>query len=270
LSLPFIVVMGLPIVLGAAIASKRLRFDPITLPYWICGGAFWLSEMHRKDIAHIVFGSPLLVILAFFYVRSMRRRWIALALQLVAISSVVLCLLNPAVAMVAKHQTSTRRGVLYNAFHENAVLEFLNANVNPGEPVLVYPYAPLYYFLSAAENPTRHSILMYQINTEAQFRSVIESLESREVRYVVWDRSFPLWIRKWFPNYRIPPDKDLIIEPYLQQRYRVIGGKADGFQFLERKTQLEEMSGRPIQTEERGNDENAGRRIPPTREAVSR
>ena len=239
LSIPFMVVMGLPLLLALIAAWKRLSLEPVTVPYWICGTAFWLSEIHRKDIAHLVFGSPLWIVLGFYYVRRVRSRWVQQTLQLVAISAVVLCLLNPAVALVAPYQTVTRRGTVYNAFRETPVLEFLQARIQPGEPVFIYPYSPLYYFLSAAQNPTRHSILMYQINTEAQFRDTVHSLETRRVRYVVWDRSFPLWIHKWFPNYRIPPEDQLIVEPYLTERYRVVGGQPDGYQFLERKDSTE-------------------------------
>jgi hypothetical protein len=236
LSIPFVIAMGLPLLLALAVARwKRAAFDRLTLPYWIAGCAFWLSEMHRKDVAHIVFGSPLLIVLAFYYARMLRRRWMEHAVQLAGISAVLLCLLNPAVALFAQHKTETRRGTVYNAFGESPVLDFLNARIQPGEPVFIYPYSPLYYFLSAAENPTRHSILMYQINTEAQFREVVSALETRRVRFVVWDRSFPVWVKKWFPGYRVPPEDKLIIEPYLMEQYQVVGGSEGAYQFLERK-----------------------------------
>jgi hypothetical protein len=96
----------------------------------------------------------------------------------------------------------------------------------------------MYYFLSATRNPTRYSILMYQINTESQFREAVQSLESNNVRYVVWDRSFPQWINNWFPAYRNPPRDKLIMEPYLVEHYRVVGSTDTGFQFLERKNSL--------------------------------
>ena len=119
--------------------------------------------------------------------------------------------------------------------HVDSVLDFLTTRVKPGEAIFVYPYAPMYYFLSAARNPTRYSLLMYQMNTESQFRDAVQSLETNKVRYVIWDRSFPQWINKGFPAYRIPPPDKLIMEPYLLDHYRVVGGTDTGFQFLERK-----------------------------------
>ncbi len=42
LSLPFLVVLALPIVLGMfCLRYGRAAFDRFTLPYWIAGSAFW-------------------------------------------------------------------------------------------------------------------------------------------------------------------------------------------------------------------------------------
>ncbi len=141
------------------------------------------------------------------------------------------------VALFAQHTIHTPLAELFcDAITEqDPVLEFLSEHVKPGQPIFVYPYAPVYYFLSAARNPTRYSLLLYGLNTEAQFREVVQSLESNEVRYVVWDRSSLDSMRLWFPAYRIPPPNDLIIEPYLLDHYRVIGGSEQGYRFLERK-----------------------------------
>jgi hypothetical protein len=138
------------------------------------------------------------------------------------------------VALSASAKCATPRGSVY-VFNADGVLDFLTAHVKLGEPIFVYPYAPMYYFLSAARNPTRYSLLMYRMNTESQFRDAVQSLERNNVRYVVWDRSFPQWIHNWFPAYRNPPRDRLIMEPYLLDHYRVVGGTDSGFQFLERK-----------------------------------
>ena len=236
LCLPFVAVMGLPLVLaGCAAAFRRSAFNRNTLPYWIAGCALWLSEMHRKDLHHIVWASPLLIVLAFSYCRQLRGKWTKPALQTVTVSAILLASLNPLVALLANHKVVTRRGTMYNAFPQDTVLEYLNAHMAPGEPLFVYPYSPLYYFLSAASNPTRYSILMYNTNTEQQFREVTQTLETAKVRYVVWDRSFPSWVKKGFPSFRMPPRDDLIIEPYLLAHYRVVSGTEDRYQVLERE-----------------------------------
>jgi hypothetical protein len=247
LSAPFLVLMSLPaILLAFCVRFRAQAFDRATLPYWVAGAAFWLSEMHRKDIAHIAFGSPLLIILTFHYASRLEGKWPDYVRQSITAAAVSLALLNPLVALAASHKTVTPRGVLYSSHPQNPVLDFLNARVAPGQPVFIYPYAPIYYFLSAAKNPTRYSILMNGYNNEAQLREVVECLEANPVRYVIWDRSFPVWVKTWFPSYRVPPPDRQIIEPYLSEHYKVIGGMESGYQFLERKEPITSSLAAPV------------------------
>ena len=234
LCIPFLIVMGLPLVLlTLGLRSRRVSLDRLVLPYWFAGLAFWFSEIHRKDLPHIAWGSPILIILAFHLYRQMHGKWLNGALKLIGISALALAMLNPLVALSASMRYTTRRGSVH-AVNADGVLDFLTTRVKPGEAIFVYPYAPMYYFLSATINPTRYSILMYCMNTESQFRDAVQSLETNDVRYVVWDRSFPEWINNWFPAYRNPPRDKLIMEPYLTEHYRVVGNSDTGFQFLER------------------------------------
>jgi hypothetical protein len=233
LSLPFAVLLAMPLVLlGFGLFRRRLAFDRTTVPYWLSGAALWISELHRKDLVHVAYGSPLLIILAFYLCNRLDRKWINGGLQLITASAVLLAMLHPLVALAAPNRMLTRRGIVYSAEKNDPVLEFLNAHISLGEPIFAYPYIPFYYFLSGARNPTRYSILMYQMNTEAQFREVVRCLEINKTRYVVWDRSFPSW---GFPSFRMPAQEKLIVEPYLQEHYRVVGTSKNQFQILKRK-----------------------------------
>src|SRR5439155_27714 len=81
-------------------------------------------------------------------------------------------------------------------------------------------------FLSGTTNPTRFSILLYHNNTDAQFQEVISALERRKVRYVLWDTLVDGQnLKQWFPNYQQPPREKLMIEPYLNEHYDLIGIK---------------------------------------------
>jgi hypothetical protein len=237
LSVPFLVVLGLPVLLAIlCLPHRRVAFCRTTLPYWLAGGAFWLSEMHRIDLGHLVFGCPIFVMLAFYLWSQARGKLAYWALQFVGACGVVLAMQNPIVAMSAPTTIYTRRGVVRDVFSADLpVLQFLNERLRPGESVFVYPYTPLYYFLSAGKDPTRYTTLVYGFNTEEQFRDAIGTLGTNQVRYVVWDRSSPQWLHRVFPAYRDPPQNKLIMEPYLEAHYRVVGGTESGLQFLERR-----------------------------------
>ena len=235
LVVPFLVIVALPLLLGLfGLCHRSLAFNRHTLPYWITGFALWGSEIHRKDIAHLIFGSPLLVILCFHLYRQVRQRFSVFALQWVALCAVALAAFNGFLILTASTKIVTERGTM-NTFRNDAAIDLLHGQVKPGDELFAYPYCPMYYFLSAAKNPTRYSILMYQINTRAQFQEVVRSLEQRKVRYVLWDTGFQgEKVKTWFPAYRTPRPDELIVEPYIAEHYDVIARK-NAFCLLERK-----------------------------------
>jgi hypothetical protein len=120
-------------------------------------------------------------------------------------------------------------------FRNLPVLASLDDKVAPGEEILAYPYCPIYYFLSATTNPTRYGGLMYDFNTPSQFEEVVRVLGQRRVKYVVWDTNFQTTVvTNTFPSAKPMRPEELIIEPYLESRYKLVK-EEDGVRLLERK-----------------------------------
>jgi hypothetical protein len=227
LIVPFLFVAVLPALLPAlAGRSIRNRVRPEIVLFWLCGIALWLSEFHRKDIFHLVFGAPLLIILCVYYLQQYRAKAAELILQVLAISATCLAGFNLFLALSARPMT-TRVGSVA-VFKNVPGLTALNQKVRPGEEVFAYPYCPMYYFLSATTNPTRYGGLLYNFNTPGQFDEVVRVLEQRRVRYVLWDTHFQAKeVPALFPaSARISPGA-LIIEPYLESHYKVVWADAD-------------------------------------------
>ena len=245
LAAPFLVVAALPaILLALAIAARSDACNRTTLPFWIAGGALWVSEIHRSDVTHLIYGSPLLLILCMsLWQRRQGRAW-RYGIRVLAASIVLLAAFNALVAQAARTKIVTRRGVVY-VFIDDAALEFLDNQIHPGEEVFIYPYYPMYYFLSATTNPTRFSILLYHNNTDTQFQEVISALERRKVRYVLWDTVVDgEKLRQWFPSYQQPPRERLMLEPYLKDHYDLLDIK-NGFRVLRRKDMMLATGARP-------------------------
>jgi hypothetical protein len=224
---PFLLVAALPALLPALAArSIRNNVRPEIVLYWLCGIALWLSEIHRKDIFHLVFGSPLLIILCIYYLGQYRAKIADLALQILAISATCLAGFNLFLALSAR-PTATRVGSVA-VFKNVSGLTALDEKVRPGEEVFAYPYCPMYYFLSATTNPTRYGGLLYNFNTPGQFNEVVQVLEQRHVKYVLWDTHFAAKeVAALFPaSTRISPGA-LIIEPYLESHYKVVWADAN-------------------------------------------
>ncbi len=231
---PFLLVATLPALLPViAVLSKRNAESPEVLLYWLCGVALWVSEFHRKDISHLVFGAPLFVILFVFYLQQRRTRTAELSLQVLTISAV--CLAGFNLFLVASaHSMNTRMGTVA-VFNDDPILKLLDDKVASGGAIFAYPYCPMYYFLSATTNPTRYSFLMYNYNTPAQFEDAVSVVEQRAVKYVVWDKTFQANAASlFFPGSSPVASGALIVEPYLASHYEVLKDEG-GVLFLERK-----------------------------------
>jgi len=232
---PFLLIAGLPLLLGALAMGRRdWAFQRSALPYWTAGGALWVSEIHRPDMFHLIYGSPILLVLCISLLRQQRRRFWVYGLRLLVVSTVLFGGYQALIAQSAQHRMDTRRGSVYLLGRDEA-LDFLHRELAPGDDLFVYPYYPMYYFLSGTRNPTRFSFLLYHYNTEAQFHEVVASLERRKVKYVLWDT----WVdgpnlKRWFPAYQHPVQEELILEPYLTEHYDLTGYK-NGFRVMRRK-----------------------------------
>jgi hypothetical protein len=233
---PFLFVAALPALLPALAARYRSNtLRPEIVLYWLCGWALWLSEIHRKDICHLVFGSPLLMILCIYYLEQYRAKVADLALQVLAISAGCLAGFNLFLVLSAR-PLATRVGSIA-LLKSDPVLALLDDKVAPGEEIFAYPYCPMYYFLSATTNPTRYGGLVYNFNTPSQFEEVVRVLDQRRVKYVVWNTAFQAKeVAALFPAApRVSPGA-LIIEPYLESHYEVVWADADT-RLMERKNQ---------------------------------
>jgi hypothetical protein len=231
LVIPYFFVAALPALVLFLGARDGVRAVSAELAlYWLAGSALWLSELHRKDMAHLVFGSPLLAIVCVFYLQKRRNKGFSLALQALSVASVCLAGAGLIVALVAQPM-QTRAGRVHIAGYD-PVLTAIEEHVPPGGDIFIYPYPPMYYFLSATTNPTRYSLLVYNYNGAPQFEEVIGSLEQHRVKYVLWNKKIEDTL---LPN--LLPSKQprqFIIEPYLESHYKPIWVH-DGILLMERQ-----------------------------------
>jgi hypothetical protein len=232
LFIPFVFVAALPVLLLCLGIRRGIRnIEPEIVLYWLAGSAIWLSEIHRKDIAHLVFGSPLLVILCVFYLQERRNTGFRLALQTLSIASVCLAGATLIVALVAQPM-QTRVGRVHTAAYD-PVLAAIEEHVPPGGEIFIYPYAPMYYFLSATTNPTRYSTFCFNVKVGSQFvfDEISQDLDQHKVKYVLWDKRLEdNLLAPLFPSKR--PDSN-IFEPYLESHYKPIWDH-DGILLMER------------------------------------
>jgi hypothetical protein len=234
LIIPVFLIAAFPVLLP--VLGARCRWgvaNPEALLYWLSGGAMWVAELHRKDMTHLIFGSPLLIILCVYFLSQHREAIARSTLQLLSISAVCLANFNLLLTLLAAHPIATRVGRIY-AFKEIPGLQYLEAHTSSGEEIFAYPYCPRYYFLSDTANPIPYNILTYNYHTPSQFQEVVRILDQHKVRYVVWDTNLDKIKPAVFPGSdRLPPG-GLVVEPYLESHYKDVQ-VVDGVRIMERK-----------------------------------
>lgn len=237
LMIPFLVVVCMPLMLLMAAARnywKTLRAD--LLLYWLSGWAIWLSEFHRRDIYHLVLGSPVLLIVLVALLAKKETRWSRGCLQVLTVSAVTLCGFNLVLVGVATHKVATRVGNVA-MFGEDQAVKFLDEHTSKGDAIFAYPYCPIYYFLSGTRNPTRYSILVYNYNTRGEFLDALHGLETQRPKYVIWNTRYYKDAARVFPAATRISKSDLVIEPYLTSHYTVVE-EEDGIRVMERNSDL--------------------------------
>ena len=236
LSLPFLVAV-LTLISCRGPSNRPTILHSTTITYLCCGVALWISEIHRMDIFHAIWGAPLLLI-AFIGIWNPGDKKMRL-LRTSALYFLSFCLLsfgtfNGLIASSANHKIETRRGTIVR-FGDDTALQYLHEHTRPGEQVFIYPYYPMYYFLANIHNPTRYNNLIYGYHTDDQFHEVISDLERNKVKLVLWDTQVGgKNLKTWFPQYKHPPEEHLILEHYFQTHYDVIGVK-NGFRIMRRR-----------------------------------
>src|SRR5207244_12159111 len=119
-----------------------------------------------------------------------------------AFVAIALLLVEPALltrAAGAHVESAARRGQITLPERDN-VLGYMQAHVEPGETILVYPYLPLYYYLTATFSPSRYEYFQLGMNTPEQANDMLSQLTAKRVRVVLFEPGFPQKIPTSWPG----------------------------------------------------------------------
>jgi hypothetical protein len=193
----------------------------------------------RPDIVHFVYLQPIFfLVLAWLLGGRNIRGPVVRRLGPVLGFCVALPLLTMAMPLLIRaagsHYTlATRRG-LVNTPTKETVIEHVQAHVAPGERILVYPYMPLFYYLTGTYSPTSFEYYQPGMHTREQSLDLLSQLKVHPVRVVLFELGFADHIRYSWPNTQA---RDLASDPvadYIAQEYRPCAylESAPNFHFL--------------------------------------
>jgi 4-amino-4-deoxy-L-arabinose transferase-like glycosyltransferase len=158
----------------------------------------------RPDILHFLYAAPLwYVVLAWILGAPVRNRtllgvrpWL---IWYVAIAFGMLGFAMLLATTGAHNRFETRRGVVFTT-DSDAVIPYLQAHSSPGDAILVYPYLPLYNYLSATRSPSRLDFFQPGMNTDMQADEIIDTLRSTGVHAVLFEPGFAEKIGEAWPE----------------------------------------------------------------------
>ncbi|MBI4166759.1 MAG: glycosyltransferase family 39 protein [Acidobacteria bacterium] len=213
----FFVFVAPVVALGGTAASliATRRNPPLESTFvfllFLQGAATFISEFHSPDVAHLVWGSPLLLILFVYQWEhlSVDAHTLKRPLQIAGVGVMALVLLTAGRKAIIMSEidgrVETRRGVLYvshdESTHTQAMIDAIQQRVPPGGETFFYPYMAEIYFLTATRNPTRHDVLLQDFHRPEQIAEAVANLERARPAYVFgFDRIQLLTVRPHFPD----------------------------------------------------------------------
>lgn len=192
------------VVTGLLISVIAVRADNIHFmylaPFWYIPLA-WILEgsAFRSKFLHTI--SPLLVLL------------VALTFGLMSLALLV-------TATGAHNRVATRRGDIKTG-KPDTVISFVVDHTAAGQKILVYPYLPLYYYLTGTRSAAPLDYFQPGMNTAAQAKEVISSLENGNVQALLYEPSFAENIATSWPGTPMTTIADDSIGNYIAGHYRV-------------------------------------------------
>jgi 4-amino-4-deoxy-L-arabinose transferase-like glycosyltransferase len=179
----------------------------------------------RADINHFMYLSPLFYLpLAWIldsrifstrflnFLRPFIQLYTGAAFSLLAIAVLF-------AALGAHDSNATRRGKIRSRAPDT-VIEYVQAHAFPGQKLLIYPYLPLYNYLTDTQSPSRLDYFQPGMNTPAQAQEIIRSLQAQQVRSVLFEPSFADKIPSSWPETPLSAIANDPVADYILHNYR--------------------------------------------------
>jgi len=232
---PFLFVPLLPLLASAQlvywiIRLRRRSVSPEKGAYYVLvtsalSGLLVSVIIVRADNIHFMYLQPLFsIVLAWIFdgrdipgqlftrVKPLVTAYLAVAFFLLSAALLVRSVANLSIVQTARGVITVRG--------DDTVVDYMRAHVSPGETVLVHPYLPLYYYLTETFSPGRYEYLQPGLHTSEQFREMLKTLSTAQVRHVLLEISFTDKIPTSWPNTPISAIVKDPVSDYILQHYR--------------------------------------------------
>jgi hypothetical protein len=210
----------------------------------ICGALSGLLAsvlMVRADIIHFMYLAPLWYVpLAWIlegpgFHNAILRALRPYLVMLIGITFGLMSLVILTTATGAHDRVATRRGIIRTG-EKDAIIGYVQDHTAPGEKILVYPYLPLYYYLTGTRSAAPMDYFQPGMNTPQQAQEIIASLKTQDVSVILFELSFAEKMGTSWPGTPLGSLAHDSVGDYLARNYRVckvLNSSSDSsFQFM--------------------------------------
>ena len=217
--IPFLLPATLPPLAALAWAPALRSPRRMEVFLLLCGGALVASNYPRCDLLHLLYVCPIFVVLGAAWLQRNATRF--------ARAMVLLAILLPAAAMcrqnlAAANETAvdTRVGTVRVSDGNAPAVRMSLAHVRPGDSLFVFPYEPMFYFLTGGRNPTRYFWLQPGMMSDDDERTALAELRAHPPEWILFRDLQPRdYLRIWPgtdpARLRMPS-----IEEFIRARYQ--------------------------------------------------
>lgn len=185
----------------------------------LCGAALIGSTLPRWDLMHLLCVGPVFVVLAAV--------WAERHLRGLALPAAAAMALVPAVVMGASNlanpgfteTVATPVGKIKASAQDALFLRMCLTRIQPGDTLFVFPYQALFYFLTAAPNPTRYSFLQPGMMSREDEHTAMDELKAHPPGWILYAAfSAHYYLRIW-PSSNPADLRMPLIEEFIHNHY---------------------------------------------------
>ncbi len=203
-------------------ATRQEQLRPVLLYLLLCMVALIISTYPRADVEHLSYIAALPYalcgILAYWCIPLRVRTWATLWMAVWAAAFLFMAQSGP-----RGQALRTPVGDIRVSADERPMLGAVLARVHPGDSLFVYPYKPLLYFLTQADNPTRYSYLAPGMMTPQEAGLVLKDLKRQPPRWVLYLDLDPAEYARVLPATRGRNLHYQDLEDWIRANYRPAG-----------------------------------------------
>jgi len=190
------------------VKREKLAVDRAAYYILVCSsilGLLFSVLISRADILHFAYLTPLLYLVLAWVMdgADVRGQLIRFTRPLVSLGILITFTALGMAFLVrtrnAKSVIETRRGLILGR-SSDPILEYVQAHVPAGARILVYPYLPLYYYLTATSSPVPYEYLQPGMHTPEQEQEVIRDVSQDRTAVVLLEPAFNDKIPTSWPN----------------------------------------------------------------------